>query len=90
MNRRLIAAFAGCLAIGIMFTGSAFGHATGDEARTDAECNVLAGSALGGARGECMRCIARPHYHFHSHLSRRQRCHRENHDPTGASRRHRH
>jgi hypothetical protein len=59
----------------------ALAHSTGNEARSPSECDVLPGTALAGARGECLRCINRGHYHYHSELPRRQRCHRENFNP---------
>lgn len=70
-----------CLALVLLPAAPALAHPTGNEARSVSECDVLPGTALGGARGDCLRCIGRAHYHYHSDLPRRDRCHRENRGP---------
>jgi hypothetical protein len=86
--RALPALAAGLLAT-VLAASPALAHETGTESSTPSQCSVLPGSAMSGPQAECMRCVGRGRYHYHSELPRRQRCHRTSWHPP-APRHHRH
>ena len=54
----------------------ALAHSTGHESRTPADCEKLPGTATGGERGNCLKCVQRPKpHHFHPDMAKGERCH---------------
>jgi len=72
-------AFSGVVAIAVvMFGAAAFGHSTGHEARTSADCEKLPGTAKEGERAGCLACIGRntekARFHYHPDYPAGDRC----------------
>jgi len=74
------------LALGVaVWLGAAvvtFSHNTGHESRTPAQCELLPGTATGGERGQCLRCVTRPKpHHYHPDYPAGNRCRPDNGQP---------
>ena len=74
MNK--LAWIAGALmAAGLAATPIAFGHSTGHESRTVADCEKLPGTQQMGERGQCLKCVTRPvKHHYHPDYPPGNRC----------------
>lgn len=60
----------------------AYAHETGHESRTPAQCERLPGTATGGERGNCLKCVARPvKHHYHPDYPAGNRCRPDNGKP---------
>jgi hypothetical protein len=67
----------GGLAVALLAVGAplAFGHSNGHESRTPAECERLPGTATGGERGACLKCVSRKaKHHYHPDYPAGNRC----------------
>lgn len=53
----------------------AWGHDTGHESRTPAQCERLPGTNVAGERAQCLRCVTRPRpHHYHPDYPGGERC----------------
>ena len=70
------------LVAGLAAATQAIAHSTGHESRTVADCEKLPGTDVAGERGQCLRCVQRPHpHHFHPDMAKGDRCHPDNGRP---------
>jgi hypothetical protein len=53
----------------------AFGHPTGHESRSPADCEKLPGTQNKGERGNCLKCVQDGAHHFHPDMKKGNRCH---------------
>lgn len=75
-NARLWIAVCGGALLGLVGTG--FGHSTGHESRTVAQCQRLPTAE----RGHCIQCVQRPvKHHFHPDYPAGARCRPDNGKP---------